>query len=526
MENERTEALHPSSLPLGTQVGPWRVVGWAGRGTYGAVYRAVRVGQEKRGSVALKLAVQAEDPRFEREAKLLSLLRGHPNVPELYEYGQWRNEDRDHPYLAMQWVEGVSLYKWAAARNPTSRQLLQVLAQLAWAVGTLHAVGGVHRDVKGDNVLIRLEDEQVFLVDLGLVSYPGAPPVTFLPLPPGTEAYRSPEAWRFAREHGRTPGAHYEAQPADDVFALGVTAYRLVTDEYPPPTDPGMDTERVWREGGAGPRPPGALNPRLNSWLSVLILRMLSVRPELRGSAVELAEMLQQEAEQADAEAALPAFAWETQPREAWSREDEVAASVLGHRPGRRVRSVVYAAEEKDFSARAEAERLEAEAISRALALREVRPPWWERHRARMPWLMALSACVGMLTFYWTMSQHYEPREQPALAQEVEAREREPENGTARVAEEVSTPPEEEADFQSADAGVTDEVPPKPFEGQRRPDSKGKCGGSKEAINGGCWVPIRGREPPCNSAEDEFEWKGACYVPALGRLSDPNSAEP
>jgi predicted Ser/Thr protein kinase len=524
MENERAEALHPSSLPLGTQVGPWRVVGWAGRGTYGAVYRAVRVGQEKSGSVALKLAVQAEDPRFQREAKLLSLLRGHPNVPELYEYGQWRNEDREHPYLVMQWVEGVSLYRWAAARNPTSRQLLQVLAQLAWAVGALHAVGGVHRDVKGDNVLIRLEDEQVFLVDMGLASYRGAPQVTFLPLPPGTEAYRSPEAWRFAREHGRTPGAHYEAQPADDVFALGVTAYRLVTDEYPPATDPGMDTEGVWREGGAGPRPPGALNPRLNSWLSVLIQRMLSVRPELRGSAVELAEMLQQEAEQADAEAALPAFAWELQPREAWSREDEVAASVLGHRPGRRVRSVVYAAEEKDFAARAEAERLEAEAISRALALREVRPPWWERHRGRMPWLMALSACFGMLTFSWTLSQDHEPREQPALAQ-AEVRDWEPENGTARLAEEVIAPPEEEAAFQSADAGVTDEVPLKPFAGQRRPDSKGKCGGRMEAINGGCWVRVG--VPPCDSAEDEYDWMGACYVPFIKPPNnDPTSTQP
>ena len=38
--------LHPGLLPPGTPVGPWRVVDWAGQGAHGAVYRAVRIGQE------------------------------------------------------------------------------------------------------------------------------------------------------------------------------------------------------------------------------------------------------------------------------------------------------------------------------------------------------------------------------------------------------------------------------------------------------------------------------------------------
>jgi eukaryotic-like serine/threonine-protein kinase len=48
-----SSSLNPALLPPGTQVGPWRVVDWAGRGVHGAVYRAVRIGQEHLPPVAL-----------------------------------------------------------------------------------------------------------------------------------------------------------------------------------------------------------------------------------------------------------------------------------------------------------------------------------------------------------------------------------------------------------------------------------------------------------------------------------------
>ena len=46
MERVRAPALHPASLPPGTMVGPWRVLGLCSQGTYGAVYRAVRAERE------------------------------------------------------------------------------------------------------------------------------------------------------------------------------------------------------------------------------------------------------------------------------------------------------------------------------------------------------------------------------------------------------------------------------------------------------------------------------------------------
>lgn len=81
-------SLHPALLPPGTQVGPWRVVDWAGRGVNGAVYRAVRVGQERLPPVALKVAVMPEDPRYGRERELLSRSL-HPHIPRCMDSGYW-----------------------------------------------------------------------------------------------------------------------------------------------------------------------------------------------------------------------------------------------------------------------------------------------------------------------------------------------------------------------------------------------------------------------------------------------------
>ncbi len=81
-----------------------------GLGSYGAVYRAIGAGGAVE-PVALKLALHPGDERFAREVELRSLVR-HPNVPRLVDHGLWQQPGgRAYPYLAMEWVEGVSLYE-------------------------------------------------------------------------------------------------------------------------------------------------------------------------------------------------------------------------------------------------------------------------------------------------------------------------------------------------------------------------------------------------------------------------------
>jgi serine/threonine protein kinase len=301
--------VDPLCLPLGTRVGPWRVTGFRGRGAYGTLYRVERVGREAAGPFALKLAVYPRDPRFEHEAQLLSLVDS-PHVPQFLDYGVWEHPSGTYPYLVMQLVDGAPLYEWAARRNPSEAQVVRLLAQVARALEATHAVGGLHRDVKGDNVLVRGADTWAFLTDFGAGHFRGAVTLTSKRLPPGTPAYRSPEALAFVRAFRRHPTAHYPASTCDDLFALGVMAYRLVTDVYPPTPYLEEQGSDAWREGGPGPRPARELNPQESPELDALISRLLAWAPEERfnGQAQQAAEALEQAAHRARSLAASPLF--------------------------------------------------------------------------------------------------------------------------------------------------------------------------------------------------------------------------
>lgn len=494
MQGTALSELDPASLPVGAQVGPWRVKGWAGRGTYGAVYRAVRVDCEEAGWVALKFAVHPEDPRYEREVKLLARLH-HPNIPRYLAHGHLRRPSGAvHPYVAMQWVQGVPLYDWAAQRNPSSRQVLRVLAQAARALEAVHAARAVHRDVKGDNVLVRCGDGRVFLTDFGSANYAGASRLTPQPWPPGTPAYRSPEAWRFIQRFGPEATTRYPAAPADDLFALGVMAYRLVTDEYPPSTEPQKGIEDVWQEGRGGPRPPVALNPRVAPHLNDLILQMLAVRPEVRGTAAELANSLEEAADWERLEADHPLFSWDTQQR-----------------PRRRDRQVVRLAELRDSTEKVDLERREMQELARASTCTE-------RDPARAPSLSQRLRLIGLAVgaVVLMMSRQVEPWQAsvPLAAAEKGAQPTVALGDDGLPAATVASSP------ASASKTIGVDLPARPLDGQRRPP----CAKGEVEIRGGCWGELKLRPPNC--LERSYEWRGGCYMPIMLTPPPANSDQP
>jgi eukaryotic-like serine/threonine-protein kinase len=328
MSSEHSPAEPSLLLRPGAQVGPWHVVGRQGFGGFGIVYCARRAGEEHTSYVALKLARYPWDCRFAREAELLARIH-HPGIPRLLDQGVWRQPSgAEHPYLVMEWVEGTPLYEWAWEHAPSGKRLLGFVAQLAGALAATHAAQALHRDVKGSNIRVRREDGRPVLLDFGSGHLQGAARLTGNGLPPGTDAYRSPESWLFQLNAPGAPVDRYEACAADDLYALGVTLYRFVTHQYPPALKSEQGLTGIWRVKRAALRPlleryPG-VEPVLREWL----LRLLSLRAEERGTAAELAEAMEGAA--APAEGPAPKQAVRREPERARRPWRALAAVGLG----------------------------------------------------------------------------------------------------------------------------------------------------------------------------------------------------
>ncbi|MDC0714158.1 serine/threonine-protein kinase [Stigmatella sp. ncwal1] len=473
MQTPRAPELNPALLPPGTLVGSWRVLAWAGGGVHGAVYQAVPVNMERAPPGALKLALLPRDPRFAREVELLSRVH-HPSLPRLRDSGIWQHPGGTlHPFFVMDWVDGAPLYDWAQRHLPSSQQVLRLLAQLARALQALHAQGCLHRDVKGDNVLVRHSDNLALLTDLGSGRYPDASTLTPGTLPPGTPAYRSPEACLFELQFFRNPQAHYSAQPTDDLYSLGVTAYRLVTGEYPEFCEPFRDEAGTWHLEGLASAAPIVLNPRVDVQLNALILRMLSLRPEQRGTAEELAEALEQAAQRSNPDSTRSLFVQETPLSE---------APVERAGPPSHTRS-------------------------------------WPLHLAAAAALLPL---LVLGTWLGRESPLTFPQPPPALTQEAEEVHLD-DGGTAGLGDEAVPASSVVAPPLSTPGGQTEDTLPEVLPGQRRPDAKGRCARPQQTpLNGGCWIKTALAREECETLKGSM-FQGTCYLPVPPHERQPTS---
>jgi serine/threonine protein kinase len=472
--------LHPGLLPPGTLVGPWRVVDWAGQGGYGAVYRAVRIGQEHLPPVALKLALLADDPRFAREQQLLSRTL-HPHIPRLVEHGQWLSPcGACHPFIAMEWIDGVSLYHWARLFRPSAAQQLRLLSQVALTLQYLHAQGALHRDLKGDNVLVRRCDSRLFVTDFGSGIYPEASTLTPQQLPPGTPAYRSPEAWLFTLQE-RHSSERYKAGAADDVFALGVTACVLATGHYPELGEPRKDAQGTWQVDSLE-LPSALFSAQVAASQRELILRMLSIRPEQRGTPDELAQALEQAAD-------------------SLSRP---------HSPPRPAGPAPTRVE----SRKAPASSYKAPVHSR--------PSW-----------LALAMAAGALATWagWmTRAAFFRAPEAPPLVTEVEhstGKQGLPDVEPVGLGEAATSTATSAPAQPSASEPLAADSFPKPAEGQVEPDKKGRCPHPQQVIlNGSCWGRLDLPPEKCEAFNLQM-YQGACYMPIFPPGSKrPNTSSP
>jgi len=207
-------------LVAGATLGPYKILAPLGAGGMGEVYLAHDSRLDR--NVALKCLAShlgADDEnrtRFARETRIIARL-DHPNIVTLHEAGEFGGR----PYLVMQYVDGPSLAKFSRGRRLTIETVLDLGVQLCAGLQAAHDQGVIHRDVKPSNILL---DSQLRarLVDFGLARLVDKTDLTTTGTVCGTFAYVPPEIVLGEA-----------ADPASDIFSLGVVLYELLTGRLP-----------------------------------------------------------------------------------------------------------------------------------------------------------------------------------------------------------------------------------------------------------------------------------------------------
>ena len=191
-----------------------------GVGGMGVVYRAreAALGRE----VAVKtVRGDADSPAvrefFLREAPAAARL-DHPNILRIHRF----NPEHTPPFFVMQYVDGRPLDEACAGREYA--WIARVLEKIAGAMAYAHSRGVVHRDIKPANILVDRDDEP-HVADFGLAGRLGEALPGDVGSTAGTPACIAPEVWQDSGSARATGGM--------DVYALGVTMYRLLTGRSP-----------------------------------------------------------------------------------------------------------------------------------------------------------------------------------------------------------------------------------------------------------------------------------------------------
>ena len=267
---------------IGKRLDHFRVDMLLGEGGMGSVYRAFDVNLAR--PVALKvmhshLTRQEEfQQRFLQEAQAAARL-SHPAIVDIYHFG--RKQDR--LYMAMEYVEGDSLgaYIGHLYRNNQIIRLdetLDLLAQVADGLAYAHRQGVVHRDIKPDNILIKVQDDPVhdgqsnlraMVTDFGLAKLREGGVQTVTGTLMGTLAYMSPEQCAGEELDGRS-----------DIYSLGIVLYQLSTGRLP--FNIKSPTDAILKHMQEQPPPPSTLRPGLPLEVERIIVRALAKKPEDR----------------------------------------------------------------------------------------------------------------------------------------------------------------------------------------------------------------------------------------------------
>ncbi|MFC4019670.1 protein kinase [Micromonospora sp. GCM10011542] len=258
----------------------YRLIEQLGAGGMSVVWRGYDEVLGRQVAVKVLASRLASDRAFRHRIRIEAQAAArlcHPNITNVYDYGESVQGGLTVPYVVMELVDGASLTaRLGGGRQLPWREAVTIGAEVSSALATAHVRGVVHRDVTPGNVM--LTSTGVKVVDFGISALVGesekGPDGTLL----GTPAYLAPERL----DNG-------QVSPATDVYAVGLLLYRMLTGRLPwqASTTTQMLRAHMYNDPEPMPEVPG-----LPDEVADLVRRCLAKRPADRPATAELARTL------------------------------------------------------------------------------------------------------------------------------------------------------------------------------------------------------------------------------------------
>src|SRR6266540_3113575 len=281
------------SLNPGTSLGRYTILSKLGGGGMGEVYLAEDRGLHRKVALKVLPAELASNNdrmrRFVQEAQAAAALN-HPNIAHIYEIG----ESEGIKFIAMEFVEGLTLGTIIHTENAGLKKTLRYLQQVAEGLAKAHAAGIVHRDLKPDNIMVT-HDGYAKVLDFGLakllempepqsMNQEGFSKAATVMLPQhsqpgtvmGTVGYMSPE-----QAQGKTG----EIDHRSDIFSFGCVLYEVVTSHKP--FDGASPVETLHKIVYESAPPIKDFNPTAPADLQRIVRRCLSKDPDERYQTIK-----------------------------------------------------------------------------------------------------------------------------------------------------------------------------------------------------------------------------------------------
>jgi len=253
------------------QIPGYKIVGKLGAGAMAVVYKARQLSLNR--MVAIKILPKrfTENPeyveRFYKEGQAAGKLN-HPNIVQAIDVG----EAGGYHYFVMEYVEGKTIADdLSAGKVFEETEALDMIIQVASALGHAHALKLIHRDVKPKNIMIN-NHGAIKLADMGL-------------------ARATTDIEAAQSEAGKAYGTPYYIAPEQirgkididgraDIYGLGATLYHMLTGRVPFMADDSADVMRKHlREKLI---PPDHINTLLSAGVSEVIEIMMAKKKENR----------------------------------------------------------------------------------------------------------------------------------------------------------------------------------------------------------------------------------------------------